>query len=630
MERINSCQSAKVFPVPVELLFTEDWRVTGAQVENVTPAWLKHNSLYSGVSIGRLWPHQRLFEYFRQGFSVEHLSYVKWHQDNFKLRDLQPPFTDQDLLVFRFEQFKKWNGILEAEGVTSSEFTLPAQFQEQTNRWMLVDGHHRSAFLRTSGVRYVHVAATEEDWESWRHSAGVEAVRKIISEQRRIEFYTPILHPEFQALNPLRDFAYKSRFDHIMEFLGPRCRSGTLVDIGSNAGFFAHHFMREGFNVVGFDPDPNHHALAMALSTLYRLPATFEDVPFQDASSNHRFDGALLLTVLYHFLEKREHQPLLAKLDALVEHFVIWESGSHPDDEKRQISGHTKFTHYVKIANTYGTGRMRELGIFCTEDFFKRTLRTDRTECGPMSANHREPTAPVDEASGNFVEINDLPPEPIRSDLNERQSVKSIFDYMGTGQWLYEHNQESVSGPGSTISYTKHFRTKLEEFLEISRCRSLLDAPCGDFNWMKAVRVPSGMRYFGADIVESIIAKNREAYGSKDRLFFCIDLIHDAIPDADVWLCRDCLFHLSFEHALRVLRNGLRANISYYMLTSHFNEVNTDDVTGSFRPVNLCRAPFDFPEPIASFTDYVGDFPPRRVGVWTRDQIMTGLLSDPS
>ncbi|CAO4183189.1 methyltransferase domain-containing protein [Methylorubrum extorquens] len=630
MEKLSSCQSTKIFPVPVELLFTEDWRVTGAHVESTTPAWLEHNSIYSGTSIGRLWPHQRLFEYFRQGFNVEQLSYVKWHQDNFRLRDLQPPFNDHDLLVFRFEQFRKWNEILDTEGVKSPEFTLPVRFDEKANRWMLVDGHHRSAFLRTSGVRHVQVTAIGKDWETWHHLAGVEAVHSVIDAQRRTEFYTPILHPEFQALKPLRDFAYKSRLDYIVEFLGPRCRSGTLVDIGSNGGFFAHHFMREGFNVVGFDPDPNHHALATALSMLYRLPATFEDVPFQDASNNHRFDGALLLTVLYHFLEKQEHRPLLAKLDALVEHFVIWESGSRPDDEKRQICDHTKFIHYVKIANTYGTGRMRELGIFCTKDFFDQTLRTNRGEHLPMSVNHSKPIDPADEAPRSFMEANSLSSKLIRPDAKERQSVKSIFEYMGTGQWLYEGNQESVSGPGSTISYTNRFRAKLEEFLEVSMCRSLLDAPCGDFNWMRAVRAPLNMRYFGADIVESIIEKNREAYGSKDRLFFCIDLIHDAIPDADVWLCRDCLFHLSFEHALRVLRNGLRANIKYYMLTSHFNDVNTDDVTGSFRPVNLCRAPFNLPEPIASFTDYVDDFPPRRVGVWTRDQIMTGLMSDPS
>lgn len=221
-----------------------------------------------------------------------------------------------------------------------------------------------------------------------------------------------------------------------------------------------------------------------------------------------------------------------------------------------------------------------------------------------------------------------LPSEEIRSDAAERQSVKSVFDYMSTGQWLCDRNQESISGPGSTIYYTANFRSKLEEFLEISNCRSLLDAPCGDFNWMKAVRTPPGMRYFGADIVESIVEANRQVYGSRDRLFFCVDLIHDAIPDADVWLCRDCLFHLSFEHAIQVLRNGLRANIKHYMLTSHFNEVNTDDVTGSFRLINMCRAPFNLPEPIASFTDYVDDFPPRRVGVWTRDQIMMGILSD--
>ncbi|WP_244815399.1 hypothetical protein [Caballeronia sp. Lep1P3] len=55
----------------------------------------------------------------------------------------------------------------------------------------------------------------------------------------------------------------------------------------------------------------------------------------------------------------------------MVEDFVIWESGSNPEEEKEVVRRFTRFTHYRKIADTYGTGRARELGIFSTDAFGK-------------------------------------------------------------------------------------------------------------------------------------------------------------------------------------------------------------------------------------------------------------------
>jgi hypothetical protein len=40
---------------------------------------------------------------------------------------------------------------------------------------------------------------------------------------------------------------------------------------------------------------------------------------------------------------------------------------------------------------------------------------------------------------------------------------------------------------------------------------SLLDAPCGDYNWMQRVEWPADFRYVGADIIHHlIIIENRE------------------------------------------------------------------------------------------------------------------------
>jgi len=47
--------------------------------------------------------------------------------------------------------------------------------------------------------------------------------------------------------------------------------------------------------------------------------------------------------------------------------------------------------------------------------------------------------------------------------------------------------QESVSGNGSSLAATANLRQELPPLLAGLNVTSLLDAPCGDFNWMKEV-----------------------------------------------------------------------------------------------------------------------------------------------
>ncbi|MER2268926.1 class I SAM-dependent methyltransferase [Methylobacterium oxalidis] len=209
-----------------------------------------------------------------------------------------------------------------------------------------------------------------------------------------------------------------------------------------------------------------------------------------------------------------------------------------------------------------------------------------------------------------------------------KQAVEWQFNEQLTkAAWMHEGNRESASGPGSTVDYTEQFREGFEDFISLSGASSLLDAPCGDFNWMKLIQFPSHFKYIGADIVARIIETNGKNYGNANRIFIHCDIISDPLPDADIWLCRDCLFHLPLTLALNALRNSMRSRFKYYMLTSHFNEINEDIHIGGFRELNLLAEPFYLPEPISGIRDYIGEYPRRRVGIWTRDQVLGALTS---
>ena len=76
------------------------------------------------------------------------------------------------------------------------------------------------------------------------------------------------------------------------------------------------------------------------------------------------------------------------------------------------------------------------------------------------------------------------------------------------------------------------------------KTRTLVDAPCGDFNWI-AEAADSVDRYVGMDVVPELIEHNLRHYVTDRRNFALADITRDVLPPADVILCRDCLVHYS-------------------------------------------------------------------------------------
>lgn len=83
--------------------------------------------------------------------------------------------------------------------------------------------------------------------------------------------------------------------------------------------------------------------------------------------------------------------------------------------------------------------------------------------------------------------------------------LRAVFEnIMALNRWS---GDESQSGPGSTLNYTRHLRPHLEAFVANFGISSLFDAPCGDFNWMRQVKFPEGFMYLGGDIARPLVEK---------------------------------------------------------------------------------------------------------------------------
>jgi hypothetical protein len=197
---------------------------------------------------------------------------------------------------------------------------------------------------------------------------------------------------------------------------------------------------------------------------------------------------------------------------------------------------------------------------------------------------------------------------------------------------IFTHNRwndaESASGVGSNSRYTLRLRKALPRLLRKYSVRSILDVPCGDFAWMRSVSLDPETRYLGGDIVRELVERLEKEFGSAQRRFVYLDVISSPLPQADLLICRDCFIHLSNADVRTALENFVGSDIRYILTTTYrFGRINADIATGQFRALNLEAPPFSLPPPIETIVDYIYPFPPRRLALWSRQQVAAGLAA---
>lgn len=116
------------------------------------------------------------------------------------------------------------------------------------------------------------------------------------------------------------------------------------------------------------EPDKQHYDLAKLLTELTHTNITLLQDKIEEYETSGTYDVAIFLTVFYHFFEDKR-ELIIQNLDKLITSFIIWESGDNPQMEIDYITQNSKFTYYKQIADTYGTDKIRELGVFSVNPF---------------------------------------------------------------------------------------------------------------------------------------------------------------------------------------------------------------------------------------------------------------------
>lgn len=212
----------------------------------------------------------------------------------------------------------------------------------------------------------------------------------------------------------------------------------------------------------------------------------------------------------------------------------------------------------------------------------------------------------------------------IEGTQNDLQKYENIFTN------IYKKNlwgdPESVSGSGSSLKSTQAIRLKIPCLLKEYKIRSLLDIPCGDFNWMRTVDLGE-TKYLGADIVRDLVEKNSIVYGSPTRAFLHLNALCDALPEVDLIFCRDMLVHLGYKEIRQALTNFKKSGAKYILMTTFLcKEMNTDLLrAGLWRKINFEMAPFNFPEPLVLIHEenfHEKDAEDKYLGLWVLEDLV--------
>lgn len=171
---------------------------------------------------------------------------------------------------------------------------------------------------------------------------------------------------------------------------------------------------------------------------------------------------------------------------------------------------------------------------------------------------------------------------------------------------IYKENHwqdaESKSGTGSNIINTEEVIGLVNQVIQLLKVKSMMDIPCGDFNWMKEVNL-QGVKYIGADIVSELVINSRNQYSTKGISFQKLNILESSLPAVDLIFTRDCLVHFSYTDIQRTIASIKASRSSYWITTTFPEHTNYDIITGDWRPINLQAEPFNFPEPLYLFNE---------------------------
>jgi hypothetical protein len=187
---------------------------------------------------------------------------------------------------------------------------------------------------------------------------------------------------------------------------------------------------------------------------------------------------------------------------------------------------------------------------------------------------------------------------------------KDKFSYIYKTRYWQGNGNGSLSGGGSNEVSTNIFIGELKKFIIANKVTSLVDIPCGDWEWMSTVDL-NNINYTGCDVVPDLIKSNNKIFKRSNVSFLVKNLINEELPKSDLIIIRDLLVHLDDSDIVKCLHNIKKTGYKYIGITNYLNlEKNKKRLLGDYlrfgdkwRAINLTKEPYNLPEPMLNLSD---------------------------
>lgn len=159
--------------------------------------------------------------------------------------------------------------------------------------------------------------------------------------------------------------------------------------------------------------------------------------------------------------------------------------------------------------------------------------------------------------------------------------------------------EESLCGGGSWKAQAGDARVFIQEKINEHKYETILDLGCGDWNWMQEIDF-QGANYLGVDADAEMIYNNSVKYAFNGIAFKYADIFSMDIPEVDLVICRDVLFHVRLELGLSLI-NKLKERSRLHFISTSFNQTGKNQdprpyckiEDWGFYRINLLEDPFN-------------------------------------
>lgn len=203
----------------------------------------------------------------------------------------------------------------------------------------------------------------------------------------------------------------------------------------------------------------------------------------------------------------------------------------------------------------------------------------------------------------------------LRPEAMRERIVSRFTDIWRTNGW---GSSETRSGPGSTLAQTEQLRALLPGLFQDQGVRRLVDAGCGDLNWITHVSETLEL-YLGFDVVPGLVTDaQRRIEARKTHFAKTADITRDILPKADLILCRDVLTHLPHDLVLDALAAFRKSGTRLLLATTFARGANDPVRLGGWQPIDLCAPPFNLGEPLLRLSEGLPQSS-KALGLWRLD-----------